>query len=94
MNTVTRTDGYLTLPHAAAYLDLTVEALRQRVKRGTVPAWCWTRMGGSIRFIKSALDEWMVPAKRRAALREIHTPTVTECRGRRKDKSLVVGGIQ
>ena len=84
MNTVTREAGYLSYAHAAAYLDITVEALKHRVKRGTVPAWCWTRMGGkSIRFIKSALDEWMVPAERRAALREIHAPKVGERRGRR-----------
>ena len=67
------TRGYLSLEHAAAYLDLTVPALRQRVKRGTVPAWCYTRMGGkAIRFIVSALDEWMQPAERAEALREIH----------------------
>jgi len=67
------TPAYLSLEHAAAYLDLTVPALRQRVKRGTIPSWCYTRMGGkAIRFIVSALDEWMQPAERAEALKQIH----------------------
>jgi len=84
VNTSTSNDGYLSYAHAAAYLDLTVEALKHRVKRGTVPAWCWTRMGGkSIRFIKSELDRWMVPAERVAVLREVHAVHPTRRRSSR-----------
>ena len=83
------TPAYLSLEHAAAYLDLTVPALRQRVKRGTVPAWCYTRMGGkAIRFIVSALDEWMQPADRAAVLNEIHGHTVTRRHPNRTTKTL------
>lgn len=89
MNTATRQDGYLSLAHAAEYLDLTVEALRQRLKRGTVPAWCWTRMGGtSIRFIKSELDEWMQPAARGQVLREVHAGDSTRRRAARHLKEI------
>ncbi len=84
MNTGTSENRYLSYAHAAAYLDLTVEALKHRVKRGTVPAWCWTRMGGtSIRFIKSALDEWLQPAERAAVLREVHSGDSTRPRAPR-----------
>jgi len=89
MNTVTRNDGYLSVEHAAAYLDLTVCALRERMKRGSIPAWCWTRMGGtSIRFIKSELDKWLQPVERAEAFREVHAPRVGERRGLRKSKPL------
>jgi excisionase family DNA binding protein len=50
---------YLTLDEAACYLRLTPEALRTRMKRGKVPTWCYSRLGGSLRFIRAALDEWM-----------------------------------
>jgi excisionase family DNA binding protein len=89
------TSAYLSYAQAAEYLGLpSVNALKHRVKRGTVPAWCWTRMGGkSIRFIKSALDEWMVPADRVQVLREVHAPRLQERRGPRAYKA-VVGGAR
>jgi excisionase family DNA binding protein len=81
MNTVTRNDGYLSVEHAAAYLDLTVCALRERMKRGSIPAWTWTRLGGtSIRFIKSALDEWLQPVERAEAFREVHVKQSSQSR--------------
>lgn len=51
--------GYLTVRHAADYLDLTERALRLRMERGGIPAWTWTRMGGSIRFSVKSLDQWL-----------------------------------
>jgi hypothetical protein len=61
---------YLTPERAVAYLDLpSLNALRKRVRTGCIPSWCWTRMGGkSVRFIKSALDEWLQGERRRAAI--------------------------
>lgn len=55
---------YLTSREAAFYLGLpSVEALKKRVHRGTIPAHCWTRMGGrSLRFLRAELDEWLRPA--------------------------------
>lgn len=50
--------AWLSPREAALYLGLrTVEALRSRLKRGTVPPWCWTKLGGSLRFSRVALDE-------------------------------------
>jgi predicted DNA-binding transcriptional regulator AlpA len=61
---------YLTSREAVQYLGLpSVNALKQRMKRGTIPTWCWTRMGGkSLRFVRAALDEWLQPADRTGAL--------------------------
>lgn len=67
-----RSAAYLSLRHAAEYLDLTEEALRIRVKRGTMPAWTYTRSLGSIRFIRTALDEFLQPKDRQATLDLIH----------------------
>lgn len=56
--------AYLTPTQAAEYLQICgenpVEALRSRVRRGSIPGWTWTRMGGSKRFIRSALDQWLL----------------------------------
>lgn len=49
---------WLTTREAAIYLSLpTVHALRRRLERGTVPSWCYTRLGGSLRFSRAALDQ-------------------------------------
>lgn len=49
---------WLSPREAALYLSLpTVDSLRCRMKRGTVPPWCWTKLGGSLRFSRVALDE-------------------------------------
>lgn len=51
---------YLTWQEAAAYLGLSSKsALRGRIRRGTLPRWCWTNTLGELRFIRSALDQWM-----------------------------------
>jgi hypothetical protein len=75
--------AYLSYAHAAAKLDLSVNALKQRVKRKTIPSWTYTYQLGSIRFIASALDEWMQPAERAQVLGEVHARRVEECRGPR-----------
>lgn len=75
---------YLTTREAATYLGLpSVEALQQRVRRGKIdpstgiPPWCWTRMGSkSLRFLRAALDEWLQPKDRAAALGVIHGRTL------------------
>lgn len=59
---------YLTLAEAASYLRLSEKGLRCRMDRGTVPPWCWTRLGGSLRFNRRALDELLEPKDRKAAL--------------------------
>lgn len=60
---------YLTVEAAAAHLSLTPKALRNRMVRGTVPAWTYTHMGRSIRFIRASLDEWLTD--KAARLRDI-----------------------
>lgn len=51
---------YLTHAEAAAYLGLSVKALKRRMERRTIPLWTWTRMGQkSIRFVRASLDEWL-----------------------------------
>ena len=58
---------WLSPTEAAEYLSLsTVKALQRRVERGTVPPWCWTKFGGSLRFSRAALDQLLsgVPATR------------------------------
>jgi predicted DNA-binding transcriptional regulator AlpA len=64
---------YLTSLETVAYLSLpSLNALQQRMKRRTIPAWCWTRMGGkSLRFVRASLDEWLQPSERIAALRKV-----------------------
>lgn len=64
---------YLTSSQAAAYLGISVNALKQRMHRQTIPAWCWTRSMGdrTLRFIRTALVEWMEPAERMAVAREV-----------------------
>ena len=61
---------YLTPAETVLYLGLpSRNALDQRMKRGTIPAWCWSRMGGSLRFVRASLDEWLQPSARVEALR-------------------------
>jgi predicted DNA-binding transcriptional regulator AlpA len=62
---------YLTSLETVAYLGLpSVNALKQRMKRRTIPAWCWTRMGGkSLRFVRASLDEWLQPEARKSLTR-------------------------
>jgi excisionase family DNA binding protein len=50
--------AWLTIAHAADYLDTTPAALRKRVERGQVKAF---RLGGSIRLRRADLDALMVP---------------------------------
>ena len=59
---------YLTVRQAAEYLQLPSEsALRKQMNRGSIPAWCYSRLGRSIRLIRSALDEMMQDEGRRWA---------------------------
>lgn len=81
-------DRYLSYAKAAEKLDLTVNALKQRVKRGTMPSWTYTYSLGVIRFIASALDEFMKDPKRAAVVAEIHAATMGECRGPRHLKEI------
>lgn len=51
---------WLTAREAAMYLRLpNTNALRRRIERGTLPDWCWSRLGRSYRFNRRALDELM-----------------------------------
>ena len=73
---------YLTPDETVAYLGLpSRNALKQRMKRKTIPAWCWTRMGGSLRFVRASLDEWLQPKDRAAALRLLHGGQSTDTAG-------------
>lgn len=55
---------WLNPREAALYLSLsTVDALRCRMKRGTVPPWCWSKLGGSLRFSRVALDQLLSGAR-------------------------------
>jgi len=66
------TSPYLTPDETVAYLGLpSRNALKQRMKRKTIPAWCWTRMGGSLRFVRASLDEWLQPTARLEAARSV-----------------------
>jgi hypothetical protein len=68
---------YLSSDEAVAYLSLpTRNALKQRMKRGTIPVWCYTRLGGSLRFIRSALDDLLQVRERQAALHEVRKDAV------------------
>lgn len=52
---------YLTTAEAAAYLSITEKALRRRMQRGTIPVWCYSHLGRSLRFSRAALDELLTP---------------------------------
>lgn len=83
---------YLTSRETVAYLRLpSLNALRQRMKRGSIPMWCWTRMGGrSLRFLRAALDDWLqtnqpsalqlVPGETRQGMQP-HAPRRTQTAG-------------
>ncbi len=64
---------YLTAEETVVYLGLSsLNALHHRMKRGTIPIWCYTHLGRSLRFLRTALDEHLIPADRAAALRLVH----------------------
>lgn len=44
---------------AAAYLDMTTSAIRQRRADGTMPSYCYTKLGVSVMFIREGLDRWI-----------------------------------
>lgn len=50
------TDGYLSLKSAAAYLDVSEQALRARVKRKEIPVH---RRDGRLYFERDALDKYV-----------------------------------
>ena len=52
---------HLSLADAAAYIGLgwSPDAMRKHVKKGTVPAWTWRRIGREYVFLAYALDEWL-----------------------------------
>jgi len=52
-------DKLLNYEEMAAYLRISTQALRQRVSKGTIP---FLKMGKTVRFRKSTIDEWMVVA--------------------------------
>lgn len=79
---------YLTPREAVTYLGLSsLNALQQRMKRRTIPTWVWTRMGGkSLRFLRSALDEWLGAETRRHLIRGTHgAQSVVSFRSKRGD---------
>jgi len=71
---------YLTSIQTVEYLGLSsVGALKQRMRRKTIPCWVWTRMGPkSLRFVRASLDEWLEEEarKKKATVRDVHAPTV------------------
>lgn len=72
MNVPLSEKPYLSSDEAVEYLSLpSRNALKQRMHRKTIPIWCYTRLGRSVRFIRSALDELMQSKERGEALRVI-----------------------
>jgi predicted DNA-binding transcriptional regulator AlpA len=65
---------YLTPIETAEYLGLpSLNALKKRMQRGTIPTWTWSRLGGSsLRFVRASLDEWLQPTDHAAALKLVH----------------------
>lgn len=47
---------YLTIDEAAAYLSKSVNAIKHMQKRGTLPRYCYTHLGRSLRFLREELD--------------------------------------
>jgi hypothetical protein len=48
---------YLTLAECANYMRLSTGAVKMRKKRGAIPGYCYSYVGGSLRFIREAIDE-------------------------------------
>jgi excisionase family DNA binding protein len=62
----------MPIERAAEYLSISVTALRSRMKRGTIAPWCYTRFGGSLRFNRKYLDEWLsMPMEQKRKLRRV-----------------------
>lgn len=56
---------YLTSEEAAIYLGLpSVQAVYHRIRRGTIPSWCYGRLGRDYRFNRAALDQLQAPQVR------------------------------
>jgi len=55
---------YLTLAQAARYLKRSVGAVKMLKKRGVIPPYCYTYLGGSLLFIREALDELLQKKER------------------------------
>ncbi len=59
---------YLTPRETLDYLKLpSLNALYKQVRRGGIPAWCYTRVGRNLRFLRVALDEWLEGSARQRA---------------------------
>ena len=52
------TQTYLTLAEAALYLRTSPAAFQKLMERKVIPAWTWSRLGRTYRFLRPALDEW------------------------------------
>lgn len=64
---------WLSVEQAAHYLGISENALRCRMKRGTVPAWCYSRgLGRSVRFMRAALDELLGRDARESVLKVVN----------------------
>ena len=59
------TAGVLTIEEAAAHLRTSVDAIKEQVESGEIPA---RRMGNSWRFSRSAPDQWLQPQNSRSTL--------------------------
>lgn len=59
------TTGVLTIEEAAAHLRTSVDAIKEQVESGEIPA---RRLGNSWRFSRSALDQWLQPQNSRSTL--------------------------
>lgn len=61
-------DGYLSTKHAAEYLDLSVRAFDQAVRRHGIPC---KRIGRLRRFVKADLDRALDAMSRRPRARKV-----------------------
>lgn len=65
---------YLRPDQAARYLNLSLDALQAHMRRGTVPAWTYGRVGGLVRFVRASLDEFVQRQDATAALKDRQGP--------------------
>ena len=70
----------LTLDEAAAYLRVAPEQVRAQAGTGRPPA---QQIGGELRFLKAAIDDWLRPGNRVPTLKDILMAQFRGTEGRR-----------
>jgi len=71
----------MTVEQAANYLQLHPQVLYRHIRRGTVPV---SRVGKTIRFKKSVLDQWLADAAWRSVGENAEESARTMCKARGK----------